>query len=494
MKAAFFIKSRLRLRKFFEKKGFLLPKLHALFRQHRDVQNFNFSKISGAFLVGPDWEFHRFASSQNLEAQAEDCLEGCFNPARIPDVVLVEEAFASKPHRITMLHGVPVRSTTSKTKNLYFAAKIAHHLPFSAFKIYLVEDDERGPILIGLSPILPSKLPKDILQKMEGVRAKNIESSVRMAQELFGIKRKKHQALVSTKDCSTRQELLLDRFLTRVHRSLQFTPLITPLNLETEKEAFLQNSTRSPRFVYPKTKLDPIEEFSTESTSVLSALLGRKREELQKKHAVLRNIGTVDFEELGQALYPFPSQDELEAARQILSEKHEIKTLSKTGEVDKFLEQNAEGQVYELFKVGWAGAQTTVKGLDLWNQSQLFGKGVLVKAALHLFVIDFARTHGFCESFDYCLKLGLSPEEAFDFAFESKKGLLNLDQSGAFAEGALPFRGYLQVKNFIAQGGDPRELYLGKFSVEEIHEIKKLPDLQAPSVLPSFLQDWTPRA
>lgn len=162
---------------------------------------------------------------------------------------------------------------------------------------------------------------------------------------------------------------------------------------------------------------------------------------------------------------------------------HEIETHILTAE-------NGKHQNYALFNRGWAKYLETQEGLAIWNQEQVLGHDVEknYRSALLVFVIDFARKHGFAECFDYCKKLGMNDERAFQTTLKVKRGLEDSSQKGAFTKDMVYFKGYLGVKAFVAAGGDLKDLYYGKYHLDDLKEIKQVQYLREPVVLPHFLR------
>ena len=76
---------------------------------------------------------------------------------------------------------------------------------------------------------------------------------------------------------------------------------------------------------------------------------------------------------------------------------HEIETHVLTAE-------NGKAQSYGLFNRGWADYLETQEGLAIWNQSQVLAHDSEknYRSAVLVFVVDFARKHGFAETYDYC--------------------------------------------------------------------------------------------
>lgn len=161
---------------------------------------------------------------------------------------------------------------------------------------------------------------------------------------------------------------------------------------------------------------------------------------------------------------------------------HEIETHILTAE-------NGKNQSYGLFNRGFANYLETQEGLAIWNQEQVLPYDVEknYRSAILVFVVDFARKHGFAETFDYCKKIGMNDDRAFQTTLKVKRGLEDSGQAGAFTKDMVYFSGYLQVKDFVANGGEMEDLYYGKYNLRDLQRVKEVPHLRKPKVLPKFL-------
>ncbi len=161
---------------------------------------------------------------------------------------------------------------------------------------------------------------------------------------------------------------------------------------------------------------------------------------------------------------------------------HEIETHILTAE-------NGKHQVYGLFNRGFGNFLETQEGLAIWNQEQV-SRSVTEKhfrSAYLIFVVDYASKHSFAETYDYCLKLGMAADRALQTVLKVKRGLGATSKPGVFTKDSLYFSGYLQVQNFVANGGDLRDMYYGKYNLDDLPLIKKIPQLRDPKILPHFL-------
>jgi len=162
---------------------------------------------------------------------------------------------------------------------------------------------------------------------------------------------------------------------------------------------------------------------------------------------------------------------------------HEIETHILTAE-------NGKAQNYQLFNRGFANYLQTQEGLAIWNQEQvsMVENEKNYRAAILVFVVNFAMKHGFAATFDYCRKLGMTKKRAFQTTLKVKRGLEDTSKPGAFTKDMIYFTGYHQIKAFVEQGGDLKDLYYGKYNLDDLELIKQVPFLVEPRILPHFLR------
>lgn len=162
---------------------------------------------------------------------------------------------------------------------------------------------------------------------------------------------------------------------------------------------------------------------------------------------------------------------------------HEIETHVLTAE-------NGKRQTYLMFNRGFGDYLETQEGLAVWNQESILNHDVAknYRAAMLVFLVEFASKHSFAELVDYALKLGVSPDRAFRTALKVKRGMEDTSKPGCFSKDMVYFSGYLQVKDFVKKGSDIKELYYGKYNLRDLELIKKVPHLKEPFLLPHFLR------
>lgn len=161
---------------------------------------------------------------------------------------------------------------------------------------------------------------------------------------------------------------------------------------------------------------------------------------------------------------------------------HEIETHILTAE-------NGKKQAYGLFNRGFGFYLETQEGLAIWNQEHVLSHDVQknYRSAALVLVVMFAKRHSFSQTAMYCMDMGMPAEKAFKTAAKVKRGMEDTSVEGVFTKDALYFSGYLQIQNFVALGGDLKELYYGKYNLNDLPYVKGLPNLCEPEKIPRFL-------
>lgn len=161
---------------------------------------------------------------------------------------------------------------------------------------------------------------------------------------------------------------------------------------------------------------------------------------------------------------------------------HEIETHILTAE-------NGKTQPYEIFSRGLADYLTTQEGLAVYNvenqQKIPFSDNYRVMA--NVIAINKALSSSFVDTFVTILEYGLSMEQAFRAAVKAKRGFFDTGKPGAFTKDYIYFKGYNLIKEFVNNGGDLKQLYLGKIALNELAGIKKIPNIKKAAILPVWL-------
>lgn len=162
---------------------------------------------------------------------------------------------------------------------------------------------------------------------------------------------------------------------------------------------------------------------------------------------------------------------------------HEIETHILTAE-------NGKLQPYELFNRGLADYLETQEGLAMYNVEKQCGISFEenYKAQAHVLAIDIGlKGGGFSDIYHNLFALGIPPKNAFRSALKAKRGFMDTKKGGAFTKDYIYYKGYFQIKSFVQNGGDIRELYLGKLNLNDLDLIKQISGIQNAAILPKWL-------
>lgn len=163
---------------------------------------------------------------------------------------------------------------------------------------------------------------------------------------------------------------------------------------------------------------------------------------------------------------------------------HEIETHILTAE-------NGKKQPYNIFNRGFANYLTTQEGLAMYNVEKERKKYFLEnnKALGHVIAIYEALRTSFAETFTRLIELGFSEEQAFRSALKAKRGLSDTSAKGSFTKDYIYFKGYFEIKNFVENGGEIKDLYLGKFTSSDLKTIQEINGIQPAKILPTWLRN-----
>lgn len=154
---------------------------------------------------------------------------------------------------------------------------------------------------------------------------------------------------------------------------------------------------------------------------------------------------------------------------------------------------NGHTQPYRIFAEGLAGYNETEEGLAIvaeeitgvlerdTRQMKLYsGRALASKIALEeAFYTSFKQL---CEFFPEYM--------AYRLIERAKRGLVDTSNKGCMTKGFHYISGWLEVKKFLAAGGELRILYTGKIGVKDtpvVRELLKEGVLKEPEYLPDFL-------
>jgi len=164
---------------------------------------------------------------------------------------------------------------------------------------------------------------------------------------------------------------------------------------------------------------------------------------------------------------------------------HEIETHVLTAE-------NGEHQPYGIFRSGFAQYLDTQEGMAIYNQNRILSPHheKRLDAVRSLLGVAFALEHSFADTRRYLVdELGYKPEKALTKAMDSKRGIGDTSEAGAFTKGIVYFRGLRAIEHFVETGGDLKRLYIGKIALEDLDILEAVTGVKKPVLLPRFLQE-----
>lgn len=141
---------------------------------------------------------------------------------------------------------------------------------------------------------------------------------------------------------------------------------------------------------------------------------------------------------------------------------HEIGTHIKRGE-------HARKQKLKLFSIGFQGYLQTEEGLAVYNEEQagLLTPKVLRQYAGRVIAVDLSLKNSFSVVYSVLIEY-FPPEEAFAITLRSKRGLSDTSKPGGYTKDFVYLQGWYDIKTFIKNGGNIKDLYTGKIGVQHV--------------------------
>lgn len=152
--------------------------------------------------------------------------------------------------------------------------------------------------------------------------------------------------------------------------------------------------------------------------------------------------------------------------------------------------ENGKRQPYMVFNRGTAKYLETQEGLAIYNtRTALSDDPDFVNVVSHAIVMatKVGMKGSFREVYDFVKGLGFSEEKSFRIALKLKRGLEDTSKPGIFTKDYIYYKGFKDIEKFVEDGGDLKDLYIGKISVHDVDWIKKLPGIKKPKYLPKWL-------
>ncbi|MBT4916969.1 DUF1704 domain-containing protein, partial [Candidatus Peregrinibacteria bacterium] len=152
--------------------------------------------------------------------------------------------------------------------------------------------------------------------------------------------------------------------------------------------------------------------------------------------------------------------------------------------------ENGKMQPYELFNRGFADYLMTQEGLAMYNveKQRHIPFSTNDKALCHVIAIDSALKSSFQKTFDKLISLGINKQQAFRSCLKAKRGLGDTSKAGAFTKDYIYYKGHKQVVDYVNEGGNITDLYIGKLNIEDLKKLEKIKGLAKPRVLPKWLK------
>jgi hypothetical protein len=152
-----------------------------------------------------------------------------------------------------------------------------------------------------------------------------------------------------------------------------------------------------------------------------------------------------------------------------------------------FRHANGERQPLPILAFGTPDYLATEEGITAYLEEQWGFREDASGAARHVLASRAALRHGFAGAFDEMRPFCASDEKTFQLVLRAKRGVANHSQPGAYLKDLAYFRGYRIVAQYVKDGGNLFDLYIGKVSVQDLALLEPLAKagwIVAPSVLP----------
>lgn len=158
---------------------------------------------------------------------------------------------------------------------------------------------------------------------------------------------------------------------------------------------------------------------------------------------------------------------------------------------------NGGAQPLEIFVQGFAGYIRTQEGLASynveWRHPELFHRPARFWARNAL-AVELSLRGSFRDVYDYMRELGFNEHFSYGVGAKVKRGLMDTSKPGGFTKDYVYLAGRRDILNYVATGGDLRDLYVGKILLSDLEMLQKQPWLKKPKVLPRFLVEQTSKA
>ena len=148
--------------------------------------------------------------------------------------------------------------------------------------------------------------------------------------------------------------------------------------------------------------------------------------------------------------------------------------------------ENGYKQKLKIFSVGLPGYLSTEEGLALFAQDSFLeeAKKNFKKAVIVLAVDTMINGASFRECFESLKKFNLSDEELWNICLRIYRG-------GGYVKDHVYLEGFMEVENFLKNGGNLKKLFVGKVGIKDLEIVDKLLKegiLKEPTILPDFVK------
>lgn len=155
--------------------------------------------------------------------------------------------------------------------------------------------------------------------------------------------------------------------------------------------------------------------------------------------------------------------------------------------------ENGRCQPFTILMLGLPHYLTTEEGLAGYNErSQGINSPQTIRAyALRTIATAVAHNKGFNDVFDVIRPFYTDEENADEDAFRTalrvKRGLGDTSKPGGFLKDHSYLKGMILIERFVKEGGNIKDLYAGKISIEDLHLLDK-GVIKPAKILPTFLR------
>lgn len=155
-----------------------------------------------------------------------------------------------------------------------------------------------------------------------------------------------------------------------------------------------------------------------------------------------------------------------------------------------FRVENGRLQPYSIFSQGFPGPETTEEGLAVWGEFRCVKKDYERRRiiAARTLGVEYAIHCPFFEAFERLMRFGLHPDSVWDVCVRAKRGLEDTSRKGAFTKDYHYLKGYLEVKQYHAEGKNLRDLYVGRINIYNVGRLARLANIVPPKFLPGYLR------